>query len=255
MKQQLSKVSRLSKVSQRGFGFIELFILAGIIAAFAASVFSLTKQPANIKQPQQWLDIAEQKLITFAALEGRLPCPDATGDGVEASSCTAATAKGQLPYVTIGMAGTGFDRSDNGLRYGVYIKPNGTLSNDANLTVLRNRYEPIKADGTGSTYAFNNQNTVDFCVGLSNGDTATYSSAYLYGQTPSAATANLAFALAYSGLNDADGVNGVFDGLNGNTTAPGFNVPGTPKTADYDDVVLTKSYRELAQNLKCVHNI
>ncbi|MFT4746020.1 MAG: hypothetical protein ACI8XG_000088 [Congregibacter sp.] len=236
-----------SKLRQSGFGYIEVFILSAIIAGIAASVFSLSEQSANIKQPQQWLQLAEQKLISFAALEGRLPCPDTTGNGVE--NCSAVAAKGQLPYITLGMTETGFDRTDNGLRYGVYIKPNVGV-NDADLTKMLNRYDPIKADATTTTYDFGNINTIDFCVALSNGDIATQSNAYLYVHTPSNARVNIAFALAYSGNNDTDSANGLFDGLNGSSST-GFNSAGTPITADYDDVVRTKSFREFAQNLKC----
>lgn len=151
---------------QKGFGFIELFIVVGVIAGVTATLITINKQPANIKQDRQWLQVAEQKVVSFAALEGRLPCPDTTGDGHE--NC-GAEVKGYLPYLTLDSIGIsdyqvpagmvmklqGMDIGDTKLAYGVYVKPKSDIVKKSisiyNIDNLAIPLMPEDADLTSAT--------------------------------------------------------------------------------------------------------
>ncbi|NQY26824.1 MAG: hypothetical protein HRT92_06555 [Piscirickettsiaceae bacterium] len=353
----MNKQNYIQILRQKGFGFIELFVLIGILAGVTATLMTLNQQPANIKQDRQWLQIAEQKVVSFAALEGRLPCPDTNGDGYE--NC-GGVVKGYLPYLTLDGISTsdyqvpagmqinlsGMDLGDTKLAYGVYVKPNSNIvkrgiklynidslaiplmPDDANLTSATvDRYTPLMVSGKRLSndrieiieipipytnkkqdlsdpfdwsdlfsldftdlfyidYAYrvvdvndNDRfieadegdkadyihlyNTLDFCVALDNANSHALSLSFLYSEVPSTKAVagqtqkNIAFAIAYPGIKDADNnnlsisnaISDLFDKLNRNT-ATAFNA-STSISNDYDDVVLTKSFAVLSQDLKC----
>ncbi|MFK5986500.1 MAG: hypothetical protein QM479_13905 [Pseudomonadota bacterium] len=246
----------------KGFGLIELVMILGLMTAVGASIIKLLQEKSSLIDHQnQWLSIAEQKLISFAIREGRLPCPDHNGNALE--DCSGAD-KGKLPYKSLGLTASQWGRGDSGMLYGVYRNTdlttiadielvaedsqlNAIYAYDADLTSSLNRYQPRRADGKYSD--FNNINALDLCIALENADTAAISTNYLYVQHNSAIN-NIAFALAYPGKIDADGINGVFDGLNGQS-GPGFNLPNKSLDAAYDDNVRIKSFIDLKAVFKC----
>jgi len=238
------------KRKQTGFGLIETSLVLGALA-IAATVFVAQIQEADSQSDKNtlWLTTADYELKAFAAEKGRLPCPSITNDGTE--DCT--IHKGFFPYRTIGMSENQFGRGDTGILYGVYRKQNTTLTAtryaaDADLAVLKNRYEPMRADGT--YFAHNLTNSIDFCSALTTAAAATQSDSYVFMQTPAGVKRNVAYALAYPGAN------GVFNGIN--TTPRGFEVDYKQVTPDYDDQIRYQDFASFRVHLKCdsiVHSL
>jgi type II secretory pathway pseudopilin PulG len=235
----------------KGFTMLELM---AILLALSALAFVLFYKTQSLFSQQQALDVAhqmaeaDQQLQRFAAQYGRLPCPDTGTDGIE--DCGSGAAKGFLPYRTLGLATKQYRFGEIPLRYGVYRN----ATDDADLAVATSRFDPTDSDG--NTYPTPNPpappppDVLDFCTGLKNAAAATASTSYTYLGWPDASTANVAFALAYAGNTDSDGVNGLYDGLNG-ASGPGFNAPGTPMTSAYDDTTSSRGFDELFGMLRC----
>jgi hypothetical protein len=155
------------------------------------------------------------------------------------------------------MKETGYTSGDVALRYGVYRKAvSGTAgsgatadASDADLAVVKNRYEPMGANGE----IFNSEkyNTLDFCVALKNANSAAFSTSQTYVQESSSNRYGVAYVLAAPGNEDADGSNGLFDGLNGGSGA-GFESASRPSNpASYDDHVLSRGFIELNRMMQC----
>lgn len=240
---------------ERGFGTLEVAIILSLMGALAFVLMTQPNENEQLLHEQQksFLRTADEQLINFIGLNGRLPCPDSDGDGIE--NCT--VSKGTLPYVTLGMKETGYTSGDVALRYGVYRKAvSGTAgsgatadASDADLAVVKNRYEPMGANGE----IFNSEkyNTLDFCVALKNANSAAFSTSQTYVQESSSNRYGVAYVLAAPGNEDADGSNGLFDGLNGTTDA-GFESASRPSNpANYDDHVLSRGFIELNRMMQC----
>ena len=115
---------------QAGFTLIEIaivLVIVGIIISVAATVLPSLIQSAKIKKARAILDKTDYALQGYIIANGRLPCPDTSGDGMENrisganppadDTCTAYA--GDLPYLTIGLS-SGNDNWQNAIRYGVY---------------------------------------------------------------------------------------------------------------------------------------
>lgn len=98
--------------SSRGFTLVELAIVL-VIVGFLVSAF-LTPLSAQLDQSRNAegrrdLDEIKGVLLGFSVINGRLPCPDTTGDGVEdacANASSAASTGGNLPWSTLGLKST-----------------------------------------------------------------------------------------------------------------------------------------------------
>lgn len=105
---------------QNGFTLTEIAIVMLIIGlALAATVVPVGRlfQASQISGNQERLDAAREALLTFAAINGRLPCPDRTGDGLEDRravadpanfGCAANIYEGFLPWATLGVQQTDY---------------------------------------------------------------------------------------------------------------------------------------------------
>lgn len=117
------------KRGARGFTLTEVAIVLLIVGLLLGStLFTLTAQveSRNRTDTQRRLEDARELLLSFALVNGRLPCP-ATTSGEEAGGGTAGCAAshgGFLPARTIGFqpsdsAGFGLDAWGNRIRYAV----------------------------------------------------------------------------------------------------------------------------------------
>lgn len=254
---------------QTGFGLLQMAILLTIIGGLASFLIKPLAPQSPDKTNEIALKKADKLLQDFITINGRLPCVDTTGDGVE--NCSVSRAKGGLPYVTLGMVDSGFTAGDAPIKYGVYRNVNnatvknggidrvatsdvnavGLLSNDADLAVLKNRYQPTMAGG----YSFNfsdtlNQNGLDFCQGLIKAESIDLDTTKLYVETSSGAQKNVAYAISMGGRFDGDSDGNLDDGLNASLT-PAFNSSGTFLSSTYDDYVISRSFSELKHNMQC----
>lgn len=263
-------MKRLTAIKQQtGFGLLNVAILLMIVGGLASYMLKPLAPQAPTNNNEIALKKADKLLKEFIAINGRLPCIDSNGDGVE--DCASSQVKGGLPFITLGLNDIGFQSGDAPILYGVYRNANNTavkngginrvatsdanavslLSNDADLATLKNRYQPIMAGG----YSFNftdtaNQNSLDFCQGLKAAETNVFSNTRLYVQTSSGLQKNVAYALSIGGQYDGDNDGNLNDGLNASSTTA-FNSSGTFLSSDYDDYVINRSFSELQEKLQC----
>ncbi len=115
---------------QAGFTLIEMAIvvvIAGIIISIVATVLPSLIRSSKVKKAQAILEKVDYTLQGYITANGRLPCPDTTGDGVEDRTAgttpptddTCNAYVGDLPHVTLGLS-SGNDIWQNPIRYGVY---------------------------------------------------------------------------------------------------------------------------------------
>mgnify|MGYP006272967217 CR=1 FL=1 len=101
----------------RGFTLLELAIVLlalGLVLAGGLGPLAARLEARDRAATQAALEAARDALLGFAAARGRLPCPDADGDGRadppfdpgRKASATCTRAAGRLPWVELGVAGT-----------------------------------------------------------------------------------------------------------------------------------------------------
>ena len=101
---------------QWGFSLIELtvaLVILGIIGILLVRWIGMETAERTQATQRDLLQRADDALLAFAAIQSRLPCPDADHDGRE--DCTGNLAVGALPYATLGLP----DRRASSIRYGV----------------------------------------------------------------------------------------------------------------------------------------
>lgn len=96
-----------------GFTLIELTVVIVIISVLLGVVLTplaTRMQMQQVRDQQRTLDEIREALLGFAQSQGRLPCPDTSGDGQENWPCNVnsvpATAIDELPYATLGVMAT-----------------------------------------------------------------------------------------------------------------------------------------------------
>lgn len=229
---------------QRGFSLWELAVLLGLLGVAIVAGFALLKSDRAQqveKERSAQLSAGDRALAGFVAENGRLPCPDTNADGRE--DCGASAQKGWLPVVTLGLSASAPARGAARLDYIVY------RGAGANLTVLADRYNPVKYDLT-TAYTYNQLNTLDFCAGLTLAASAAPGAAAAYIPGASGAAVNVAYALAESGI-DSDGDGNLFDGLNASAAAPVLESPARASDLNYDDIVQARSFADLQDAFRC----
>jgi prepilin-type N-terminal cleavage/methylation domain-containing protein len=115
--------------ASRGFTLLEVAVVVLVITLLLGSLLvPLTSQVDQRKtsDTQKSLDEAREALIGFAMSNGRLPCPDTNGDGLEdartvadaaSDGCASGVYVGWLPWGTLGVAQT--DAWGNRFKYRV----------------------------------------------------------------------------------------------------------------------------------------
>lgn len=229
--------------NSKGFTLLEMavyLIVGGLIMVAVVQLVPVLKGSLEQELQDITLESLNEAVIGFALVHSRLPCPDTDGDGFE--ECTGST--GAFPYRTLGI--TRFPRESAGVlfRYGVYRNENAADDSlDADLAVLKNRYEPMLPPGEGP---LNNLNGHDFCLALRNAALFGVDTNFLTAGTP---VVNVAFVVADSGSGDADLDGDLFD--NGNGAGFGFTTPNVPQSSAYDDQVAATGFQQLAGRLQC----
>lgn len=234
----------------RGFSLLELLavlaLLTGLVSALLYKTLDVSVQVTQ-QNTETALAAADEQLRQFAAWNGRLPCPDTTGNGIE--NCSGGGQKGKLPYRTLGLAAVGYTMGEQGSRamiYGVYRNEVA----DADLAVTAERFKPTNADATA--YDLGNENTLDFCSALEYASELAQNDNYLHISDTNDTAVAMAYMLASPGASNADGdINDDrYDGLN-STSSTGFNAPQTPVSANYDDITQGRGLAELYELLHC----
>lgn len=221
---------------QPGFTLIEMsmvLVVVGILLSVMASIYPGLINSANRKKDLARLEQVDSALVGYTLAYAHLPCPDADQDGLEnreehSGVCTAPA--GQVPFRTLGLS-SDRDAYGRSMRYSVYI------GNDHNADLTNE-----KANRLG-----------EFCLLLRNAQKASYHAAYthiaaLLGILPEAQ--NRAFVVVSGGATDADKVNGFWDGEN-LPSEVGFDHPMKQNSPTYDDMIVTRSFADLTNQLEC----
>ncbi len=248
----------VSKLRQRGFGLLEaglLLLLVGgaVMAGFVGLKARQASEEADLARTL--MQQADERVLAFAAINDRLPCPDTTNDGLEdRAGGVCAAQKGRLPVKTLGLDGAGAERGAGRLLY--VVQSNA----DINLANLADTYRPIAFNTAGSpprsynaTRSYSSGtvlSTADLCFATNAARSMPVAAAHAQ-----SGGVGLAYALVHPGQRDADGVAGSagFDGLNAPAaSAVAVELPSkTTSLGAYDDIVQVRSYAGLARALDC----
>ena len=216
------------KIHESGFTLIELavvIVIVGIIISVMATVLPSLIQSAKIKKAQAILEKLDYSLEGYIVANGRCPCPDTDGDGIEnritgaspPTDDTCSSYVGDIPFVTLGLS-SGNDVWGNRLKYGVYD-------------------DFIRTTKPG------------LCSSLSSFITATFDNSKLYSTDQSGNDTHQAYIIVSGGPKDLDndGADEFFDGLNEGTDVQ-FDNPIRIEdhvTYLYDDLMKATSFTYL----------
>ncbi len=237
-------INRHNKVvRQYGFSLWELslvmLIMIGLFVALVNIMPYIVKRD-NVAFDNTILVKVDEQILGFIATYNRLPYPDSNSDGLEDASANSGT----LPYKTLGLnedyAGVG----SIPLVYAVYRNS----SANADLANITNIFNPTDSHGTTTT--FNHTNGLDFCTSLANGASAAFSASFAHIVLPSGVKKSIPYIIVSAGLADKDGNLNPFDGRNA-SVALDFESVNKIQNGSYDDIVLSKTFEELAQSLNC----
>lgn len=223
-----------------GFTLVELAVVLAVVTLLLGSLmYTLSAQveQRNFDETRRRLDQAYELLLSYAIVNGRLPCPaTSTSSGVESIATAAPTGtggtcsvyyNGYLPATTIGFAttdGSGFalDSWGNRIRYGVSKTSAPHFTNN----------DSIKASWSTTTPA-----DIDICKHLTAANASTCAAA-----TDRVVTSGTVVAVIWSqGKNFSTSGTPSTDEANNNDAFAAF-VSRTPSPSDsplgeFDDVV------------------
>lgn len=140
-------------LSLRGFTLVELAIVMFVVALLLGGMLLPLSAQQDIRARQETerlLGDTRDALLGYAVVNGYLPCPDTTGDGVEDVSGTGSTrvctsADGDFPYQTVGTQQA--DGYNFRLRYSVSSNFSKTiaLANPGSIIVITRGDDPTTA--------------------------------------------------------------------------------------------------------------
>ena len=251
------------KLRHSGFTLIELSVLIviiGMLLLVATLAIPRLSERSRLDTTSVSIDEVATALVSFAAINSRLPCPDINGDGLEgtAGTCAPADVVGRVPYRALGFPDPVLDEAHLPVRYAVYR--NSGAAADLAALPLPNRFIPVLpgdpptlrtytgapaapvldlatpvTNGTFPAGGINSVrvtstalNDLDFCLALRNAKNAAANPGYV--NTREATNRpNSAFVLVSGGVEDADGdaaggVGQAFDGVNESVSLVNDNV-------------------------------
>jgi len=244
---------RIGGATERGFTLWEMALVVTLLGVAMVIGVSAVRAPIHELQTvdqQRLLHWADKQIMAFAQINGRLPCPDRNGDGLE--DCGAGGTKGWLPYKTLGFQSTMPGRGVPHLKYVAY----SGLNEDLTVTSAT-RYQPIELNGNntswtnGSHYTgtgFDNANDLDLCNALENDAKAT-PSASAANYSAGGVVHNVAYGIAASGGGGLQ-VGSLFEGLNAQNSAS-MESPGHAPDSGYNDQVLVRTFASMRKALSC----
>jgi len=254
-----STLKRKPSLKDKGYTLIELSVavmIIGFVVTILANIYpKITESSAKQLSVSQSVKL-EETMLGFIFATGRLPCPAEDMNGIE--NC--ALEKGELPYRTLGLATPVRNQAGVALRYAVFDKAL-TGSADIELTALKDRYQAfITTDDNSvnnrpvaqhSILNTGNPNSIDMCQALLSGSKTTNDATKLHTGS-GAGLKHIAYLIHDMGLEDADSVNGLFDGSNTITaTDMQFNAPTDIALTTNEDRVYVKSFDQLWVDLNC----
>lgn len=229
-----------------GFSLIELAVGLAVLGIIFLAIPSITPTIQKLfvaENDEQTLNKASSAIKGFLKANSRFPCPDSNADGFE--NCAAGIDSGVLPYKTLKLSAPVKNGFGQPIAYSVYRKSSATVSLDADLASLKNRFSPILPNAEVSTHS----NGLDFCWALKNAIGSVNSNSYSYVGS-SANPYNQAYVLASPGASNANNLGTIFDGIN-QINSKGFELPNKVIDSTYDDSVKSVGFAELAGDLQC----
>jgi len=100
----VAKQSDRRGMNQYGFTLIEMAIVLLIIGLLLGGLLMPLSERLNVQRYSETEDSLEEikgAILGFALDQGRLPCPDTSGDGSENTPCV--DIEGAIPWVTLGV--------------------------------------------------------------------------------------------------------------------------------------------------------
>lgn len=245
----------------KGFTLIELsisLVVIGVIVGIVAQLYPKVLEKSNIEKVEFINEIADQTIVSYLAVNGRLPCP--ATDGLGNQNC--AVKQGDLPFRTLGLGGQLHNEAGLPLAYALYSQINPTATLDTQLEVLKDRYAPYIATddnavgvvpvGNSTILNTGSPNGLDTCQALKTASSLVgVAVTNLYVDT-GVLTEHVAYVLHDSGTSDADGINGLADGINNNNPLQfDFDSSTVVAGASNDDRVTVKTFNQLWAELGC----
>lgn len=240
------------KIGKKGFSLVELAIFIVVLGLLTIVAMKFLPQLERVALAPKRLDVIpriDDAIHGFIYANGRLPCPDGNGDGLE--DCT--ISNGELPYRTLGMAAPALNSGRISYRYSVFRRANSAdLSQDVDLAVSADRFYPLLPVINSTKLAvetpLGESNSVDFCQALFVGVQGVTDTTVLYVGTGATAT-NVAYLIADPGTEDSNNDGDLFDGVN--NTGIGWELTDRVKSIDYDDTVFAVDFNQLYTRLGC----
>ncbi len=215
--------------SSHGFTLIEMavvMVVVGIMITLGVSVLPSLIQNAKIRKTRDVLERVDFALEGYISSNGRCPCPDTDGDGLENRNANDAAVAGDdtcdkyvgdLPYVTIGLP-AGVDDWQNTFKYGVHE-------------------DVINSD------------TSDSCSKLASAGAGAFDASKLHITDAGNNSTNQAYVIVSGGPKDLDNAGGFFDGKNGAPPAVEFESPARIIDTTYDDHLRATAFSYLRGKL------
>jgi len=243
----------------RGMTLIEVSLVVlvlGFLALLLADLLPGFKRAAMQKESLRALATAQTAMRGFVLINGRLPCPDSSGDGAEdraGDGCTALT--GTLPYRTLGLGGPLENAAGFPFRYGVYHRSNASVGADAGLTRVIDRLQPEVAEGLPPALGprlRGHSNLLDYCAAVQSAQALATVNTQIHVALPLGSgevLENVAYVLAEPGVADMDVNGSAFDGSN--AAGLRFEHPTLAPGRSYDDRVVVAYFTDMWEELGC----